>query len=155
VGTGAWLNTDVQGISQIHRALTLDAEGRDFAGVALYAYNQPLAGSTFERRRTFMDQLRESVFASPARAPEWPWVYNTPLGHLQGIAAVSGEVLSDGIVSLVKDGQWVGDVPTSYDGWYGAVDLQPGWYNVVIKHPTAGEVVHDVLIEPGQVTNGP
>lgn len=155
-GTGAWLNTDSQGIAQIQRALASDPNGNNLPGVALYAYNQPLAGSSFERRRQFMDQLRESVFAYPAEAPRWPWVHENPRGHLQGIAAVNGNIVSDYRVSLVKDGQWLRDLPTGYDGWYGAVDLEPGWYNILVKHPQTGaEVWHQVLIEPGKVTNGP
>jgi hypothetical protein len=102
-----------------------------------------------------MDELRQSVFSTPARAPDWPWVYDQTTGHLQGIAAVNGETVSDSYVSLIKDGQWLRDLPTSFDGWYGAVDLEPGWYNVLIRHPEAGEVMHGVLIEAGQVTNGP
>lgn len=155
-GTGAWLNSDAQGIAQIQRALTPDASGNSLPGVALYAYNQPLAGSSFERRRQFMDQLHQSVFAAPAEAPRWPWVYFSSKGHLQGIAAVDGNIVSDYRVSLVKDGQWVRDVPTAYDGWYGAVDLDPGWYTIIVKHPATGaEAAYDVLIEPGKVTNGP
>lgn len=155
-GTGAWLNTDSQGISQIQRALTPDAQGRALAGVSLYSYDQPLAGGGFERRRQFMDQLRESVFAQPAQAPNWPWVYTPWLGHLQGIAAVDGETVSDSRVSLVKDGTWLRDVPTGYDGWYGAVDLEPGTYDILVKHPTSGkEAWYTVVIEAGRVTNGP
>jgi uncharacterized lipoprotein YddW (UPF0748 family) len=156
VGTGAWLNNDMQGISQIHRAITPDEAGRTFSGVALYAYNQPLAGSGFERRRQFMDQLRESVFSYPAVSPNWPWVYYPSHGHLQGIAAVNGKVMSDSHVSIVRDGQWLFDVPTGYDGWYGVVDLEPGHYNIVIQDPETGaEVWHEVMVNAGAVTNGP
>jgi uncharacterized lipoprotein YddW (UPF0748 family) len=155
-GTGAWLNTDQQGISQIQRALTPDEQGRAFPGVALYAYNQPLAGSSFERRRQFMDQLRETVFSTPAQPPNWRWVYYHDKGHLQGIAAVNGQLVRDHRVALVRDGQWLYDIPTSYDGWYGAVDLEPGTYSIGIRHPETGqEVWHNVTVQAGQVTNGP
>lgn len=155
-GTGAWLNTAGQGISQLQRALAPDDQGRKLAGVALYAYNQPLAGSSFERRRQFMDELRETVFAQDAIAPHWDWVYAPTRGHLQGIAVVEGQILSDSYVSLIKDGQWIANLPTSYDGWYGAVDLEPGRYNVLVKNQQTGaEVMHEVIIEAGLVTNGP
>ncbi len=157
-GTGAWLNTDLQGIHQIHRAIVPDEQGRVLPGVALYAYNQPLAGSSFERRRVFMDQLRESVFAPPARSPEWQWVYNPTHGHLQGIAQINGKIMSDtyNAVGLIKDGQWISHIPTSYDGWYGAVDLEPGVYTILIKDPETGEEVwHEVVVQAGLVTNGP
>jgi hypothetical protein len=59
-------------------------------------------------------------------------------------------------VALVRDGQWLYDIPTSYDGWYGAVDLEPGTYSIGIRHPETGqEVWHNVTVQAGQVTNGP
>jgi hypothetical protein len=155
MGMGSWLNNDVQGLHQVYEALQPDEQGRTLDGVAFYSYNQPLAGSSFERRRQYMDQLRTYAFPQPAEPPQWPWVYAMTHGHLQGIAAVNGEVVSDGHVALAKDGQWLRDLPTGYDGWYGAVDLEPGVYQVVIQHPTAGQVTHDVVIQAGMVTNGP
>lgn len=154
-GTGAWLNTREQGIAQLQRAITPDEYGRALAGVALYSYNQPFAGSNPERRREFMDQLRATVFAQPASAPEWPWIAYPTTGHLQGIAAIDGQVVSDAHVALFKDGNWVRDLTASYDGWYGAVDLEPGTYTVVIHGPDGRTVEHSVFIQAGRVTNGP
>lgn len=157
-GTGAWLNSDRQGIAQLQRALAPDAEGRTYQGAILYAYNEPIAGSTFERRRTFMDQLRENVFSSPARPVDWPWVFNNQYGHLQGIARLGDRLLSDSTtnVGLVKDGQWLGHIRTGYDGYYAVVDLEPGVYNILIEDTTTGESAwYEVLIEAGKVTSGP
>jgi Uncharacterized protein conserved in bacteria len=99
--------------------------GAGLVRVAFYSYNQPFAGSNFERRRAFMDQLRATVFAQPARAPVWPWIAYPTTGHLQGMATIDGQIISDARVSLFKDGTWLRDITASYDGWYGAVELDP------------------------------
>lgn len=153
-GTGAWLNSREQGIAQLQRALTPDGGGRVLSGVALYSYDQPFAGSNPERRREFMDQLRATVFAEPARVPVWPWIANPTTGHLQGMATIDGQVVSDAKVSLIKDGVWLRDLAASYDGWYGAVDLEPGAYTVVVHGPNDRTVPYEVFVRPGLVTNG-
>lgn len=155
-GVGAWLSSDLDVLHQMNKALRPDENGHRLSGVALYSYNQPLAGSSFERRRVFMDQLRAADFTDYSPPPDWPWIAYPTHGHLQGIAMVNGAIVSDYRVSLLKDGQWVRDIPTSYDGWYGAVDLEPGFYQVYIEHPTTGESVqHEVAVQAGLVTNGP
>lgn len=155
-GTGAWLNSDEQGISQIARALAADAEGRALAGVALYSYNQPLSGGGFERRRAFMDQLRATVFSQPAQPPVWPWIAYPTGGHLQGIAAIEGQVVGDAAISLFRDGAWVRDLTAAADGWYGAVELPPGGYTVVIRDPASQRAAQIGLeVRAGLVTSGP
>jgi uncharacterized lipoprotein YddW (UPF0748 family) len=151
VGTGAWLNTDEQGINQIQRALAPDEQGRTLSGVALYSYDQPLAGTSFERRREFMDQLKQTVFTQPARPPQWPWVYAPTTGMVQGIATIDGQAVADARVSLLRDGTWVGDLQAQYDGWYGAIELQPGNYTIVIQSGDRQNVL-ETTIQPGQVT---
>lgn len=154
-GMGSWLNTREQGIEQTRRALTPDAQGRVLAGVGFYSYNQPYANSSFEGRREFMDQLRSTVFAQPAVAPNWPWITAPTTGHLQGIASIDGQVIPDAHVGLFKDGNWVRDLTASYDGWYGAVDLEPGAYTVVIHGADGRTVEHQVAIIAGTVMSGP
>lgn len=154
-GMGSWLNTREQGIDQARRALTPDAQGRAHAGVAFYSYNQPYARSTYEGRRQFMDQLRETVFSQPAVAPNWPWVDYPTTGHLQGMAWVDGQIVPNAHVSLFKDGNWVRDMTAAYDGWYGAVELEPGNYTVVIRGPNDRTIEHQVVIKAGMVMNGP
>jgi uncharacterized lipoprotein YddW (UPF0748 family) len=156
-GLGSWFNNPDQNIAQVQRALAPDEHGRYLAGVAFYAYHNLFTGSTFERRREFMDYLRETVFSQPARAPEWPWVAYPTTGHMQGEAKIDGNVVPDATVSLVRDGTWVTDLPVSEDGWYGAVNLEPGTYSIVITTPDGREAVHEnsVVIHPGMVAYGP
>jgi uncharacterized lipoprotein YddW (UPF0748 family) len=151
-GTGAWLNSDAQGIAQIERALAPDEQGRRLAGVALYSYDQPLAGTSFERRREFMDQLRQTVFAQPARPPAWPWVYSPTNGHIQGIATIDGQFIPDARVTLFRDGVWAGDLQAQADGWYGAVELAPGRYTVVVQQGDRS-ATYETEIRAGLVTS--
>lgn len=155
VGTGSWLNDPDQNIAQVRRALEPDEQGRYLAGVAFYAYHNLFAGSNFERRREFMDYLRATVFAQPARAPEWPWISYPTRGMLQGMAIVDGDIIPDAKVSLIKDGTWVQDLAASADGWYGAVELEPGTYAVRVQDPATGRETwyEGVNVVPGVVTS--
>lgn len=157
VGTGAWLNSDTQGIDQIARAINPDEAGRRLSGVALYSYNQPLSGTNFERRRAFMDQLRSTVFAQPAQAPTWPWVAYPTTGHLQGIATIEGQVVADAHITLYRNGAWTREFTGTGDGWYGVIELEPGQYTVVVKDPARPErnTTFALDIRAGQVTSGP
>lgn len=155
-GMGSWMNTPEQNLTQIYKALDPNVAGQPLAGVAFYSYNEPMYGSTFERRRQFMDYLRQTVFAQPAAAPTWQWIANPTTGHLMGIAQVNGQLVSDHYVLLFHNGEWLRNISTSYDGWYGAVDLEPGEYEVYIEHPSTGEAVrHTVNVAAGAVTLGP
>lgn len=154
VGVGAWLNTPEQNISQIQRALAVDAPGRPIAGVSFFSYARPFATSNDAARRTFMDQLRATVFAQPAQAPDWPWIVAPSGGHLQGIAVVDGQVTPGAKVSLFHNGAWLRDIRAESDGWFGAVELPPGVYTVIITHPDGRQTRHDqVLVQPGLVSS--
>ncbi len=156
VGTGAWLNTDQQGIAQIQRALAPDEQGRMLSGVALFSYNQPISASDRAQRRAFMDLLRATVFAQPAQAPLWPWIANPSTGHLQGIATIDGQVVPDAWVTLIHEGNWLRDLNAAADGWYGAVDLPPGQYVLLIRDPASQRTAQlNVAIQAGLVTSGP
>lgn len=153
-GTGAWLNSDWEGIGQIARALAPDAEGRALSGVALFSYHEPLADSDPGRRRVFMEQLRSTVFAQPAAAPIWPWLAAPTTGHLHGMATIDGRVIGDAHVTLFREGAWVREFTGAVDGWYGAVELAPGSYTVIIRDPATGqEAQQQVIVRAGQVTS--
>lgn len=156
-GVGAWQNTAEQNIGQIARAILPDEAGRSLAGVALYAYHLPVARSNDDRRHAFMDFMRSSVFAQPANAPAWPWVVYPSTGHLQGIAAIEGQLIPDAHIVLFRDGVWLREFNASTDGWYGAVELEPGHYSIAINDPRKPErkTVVEVDVRAGAVTSGP
>lgn len=155
-GLGSWLNTPDENVAQVMRSIAPDAEGRFLSGVAFYAYHNLFVGSDTQRRQEFLDMLRSGVFAQPARAPDWPWMTYPTTGHLQGIAVIDGETIPDAVVSLVKDGTWVRDITASVDGWYGAVELEPGDYTIVVRSPTDDRQAsyEHVIVHPGVVAHG-
>jgi uncharacterized lipoprotein YddW (UPF0748 family) len=155
-GLGSWLNTPEQNIAQVSRSLAPNAEGETLGGVAFYAYHNLFVGSDPQRRREFMDMLRTQVFPEPARAPDWPWIANPTKGMLQGMATIDGEIIPDAQILLLKDGVWVRDVTASVDGWYGAVELEPGNYTVIVRDPASERETQyeNVNVVPGMVAFG-
>jgi uncharacterized lipoprotein YddW (UPF0748 family) len=152
-GIGSWLNTPEQNIGQAQRAVTPDAEGRGVAGIAFFSYANPFSGVNDDSRRAFMDQLRATVFAQPARAPAWPWVFAPTSGMLQGIASVEGQTAGGAKVTLIRDGQWLRDITASGDGWFGAVELPPGNYTVVVTRGDGKQEWRGAVVNPGAVTS--
>ncbi|NJN19344.1 MAG: family 10 glycosylhydrolase [Oscillochloris sp.] len=153
VGLGSWLNDSWENQSQIERALAPDAYGRALAGVAFFSYNQPIAGSNRERRREFMDHLRGTVFAGHVVAPVWPWIAAPTAGHLQGIAAVAGQIVPGAKITIIHEGQWLYDISAGTDGWYGAVELPPGSYTIVVTAADGRQQAYPTVITPGLVTS--
>jgi hypothetical protein len=100
-----------------------------------------------------MDQLRATVFAGPAQAPEWPWIAAPSAGLLQGMATVDGEIAPDAKVTLIHEGQWLRDISSGGDGWFGAVELPPGRYTVVITRADGRQSAVEATITPGLVTS--
>jgi uncharacterized lipoprotein YddW (UPF0748 family) len=152
-GIGAWLNTPEQNLGQVQRALAPDAEGRRLAGVAFFSYANPFSGVNDESRRAFMDQLRATVFAQPALAPAWPWIVAPTGGMLQGIASVEGQVAGGAKVSLIRDGVWLRDLAAAGDGWFGAVELPPGNYSVVVTLPDGRQEWRQTVVQAGLVSS--
>jgi hypothetical protein len=103
-----------------------------------------------------MDQLRATVFAQPSRAPDWPWIVAPTTGQLQGMAVVDGEIVGDAAISLFRNGAWERDLSASADGWFGAVELPPGAYTILVRNPAAERAVeYNVTVHAGLVANGP
>lgn len=152
-GIGAWLNTPEQNLGQARRALAPDEQGRALAGVAFFSYANPFSNVDDNTRRAFMDQLRATVFAQPARAPAWPWIAAPTGGHLQGIASVGGQVAGNAKVTLIRDGVWLRDLFAAGDGWFGAVELPPGSYLVVVTLPDGRQEVRRATVNAGLVTS--
>lgn len=152
-GLGSWLNSPEQNIAQIQRALAPDEHGRALAGVGFFSYDKPVAGANPERRRAFMDHLRATVFAGPAQAPSWPWIVAPSTGHLQGMAVVDGQITPDAKVSLIHEGQWLKDIYSGADGWFGAVELPPGRYTVVVTRADGRQGVVETTVMPGLVSS--
>ncbi len=151
-GVGVFLNSPDNGIAQVQRALAADAEGRGVAGVAFFSYYVPSPNSTDAGRQAFMDRLKASVFAEPARVPVWPWIANPTSGHIQGIATIDGQIVPAARITLLQNASPVRDLTAASDGWYGAVDLPPGSYTVVIQAGDNRTAQHTTTVHAGTVT---
>jgi hypothetical protein len=72
------------------------------------------------------------------------------------MAAINGRIISDAHMTLLLNGGWAREFTGAVDGWYGAVDLAPGSYTIVIQDPHSGEQAqYGVVVRAGQVTSGP
>ena len=50
----------------------------------------------------------------------------------------------------------VSDMSASFDGWFGAVDLEPGSYTALVRNPADGRTAEIALeVQPGLVASGP
>ncbi|MBC8076745.1 MAG: hypothetical protein H7Y32_11775, partial [Chloroflexales bacterium] len=59
-------------------------------------------------------------------------------------------------VSLFRQGVWLRDLSASFDGWFGAIDLEPGAYTVLVRNPANGRTAELALqVLPSSVANGP
>jgi uncharacterized lipoprotein YddW (UPF0748 family) len=139
VGHGAWLNSVAGTLDQVGYAL-----GAGAAGVAAYAYSD-LSSDTAGRDEV-LDALRWGPFVQPAATPPMPWkdAYGTLMGHLAQLPLPA----RDGVAvqlrgpverTLVSDG----------GGWFGAVDLPPGWYSAAVALPDGGAIMGAAEVWPG------
>ncbi|NJP07030.1 MAG: carboxypeptidase regulatory-like domain-containing protein [Chloroflexaceae bacterium] len=154
-GLGAWFNTPARVIDQAYQALMPDEQGRRLAGVAIYDYDEPLLDSNPWRRRQFMEELRAYLFTEPAAPLALPWITNPTTGHLQGRAtSFEGETIAHASVWILGNGRWH-VLRASVDGWYSVMDLEPGLYTVIVRHPEthAFLVKHWVVVQRGRVTS--
>ncbi len=152
-GIGAWLNSSQQNINQVQRALSPDGQGRALSGVAFFSYARPTTGFGDEARHAFMDELRATVFAQPAYVPQWPWIVAPTGGHLQGIATIDGQAIPEAKVTLFHQGVWLRDIYSMADGWFGAVELPPGNYNLAITAPDGRQSWFSTTVRPGLVSS--
>jgi uncharacterized lipoprotein YddW (UPF0748 family) len=152
-GLGNWLNEHHEINWQLGRALAPDDRGRYLSGVAFYSYANPVADATPERHGWLLDQLRWTYFGQPAQVPQWPWIYQPTHGMLQGIATVDGVVQPNARVTFIRDGQWLFDRQSAADGWFGAIELPPGSYTIVVTLPDGRQQVTPATVTPGLVTS--
>lgn len=91
------------------------------------------------------------VFPSPVPVPAMPWKTNPTKGFLMGtVADFTGRPYDHLKVTL--RGPETREVYTDGYGWFGAADLTPGHYQVMIsKHDFVGRRLINVWVEPGKV----
>lgn len=75
-----------------------------------------------------------AIFKDPAAVPAMPWKPSATVGHLGDIASLNGSRVDTGSVTIrnLSTGD-PRDAATDGNGFFGAVDVTPGTYDVVVK----------------------
>ncbi len=141
-GLGIYLNPIDDTLSQIRRSLETTP-----TGVSLYALANPDSAPS-QGFDAFARALTGSVFAEPAILPRLPWKTNPSKGHLMGTTPFD----SAAVYLYNSAGELVKTTRTDGSGFYGAVDLPPGEYALIIEKGADRRVVTGVNVNPGQVT---
>ncbi len=165
VGTGLYLNTVPDSMSQWLRVRQPSPLGRHALGMTGYSYGTPSRDGT--PRRSFVNAAVTEVFTQTAHTPFIAWKDAPDLGHLMGTVI---EVFPcpdtdlDGY-PLNLSGPASRQLTTDGSGWFGAVDLQPGTYqlSVTLQSPSmtiqvpveiaAGAVTERTIFLPGCATH--
>jgi hypothetical protein len=87
-------------------------------------------------------------------APKLPWKQSPALGHLMGVVRGSeGRVLDGAVVTLYLAGSMRSRrVISDGNGFYGFVDLEPGYYFALCQQGEEYLFAAPIRIEAGRVT---
>jgi uncharacterized lipoprotein YddW (UPF0748 family) len=148
MGPGIFDNTIADSIGQIERAFEKGA-----TGIALYSY-ATFSDDPQVLRSSLIDALtagdgRPGPFATPARPPILPWKTSRPEAHLYGRALdPTGKPLDGATVTL--RGPETRTLTADGSGYFGAIALAPGDYQVALNLPGAPAPT-TVAIQPGKL----
>jgi len=165
VGTGLYLNTVPDSMSQWIRVRQPSPTGHYALGISGYSYGTSSDDGT--PRRTFVNAAVTEVYTHIASTPFLGWKDAPALGHLMGrltqVFPCPGMNL-DGY-PLTLSGPASRQLLTDGNGWFGAVDLPPGAYQltVSVNNPSttiqvpvdivAGAVTQRSILLPGCATD--
>jgi uncharacterized lipoprotein YddW (UPF0748 family) len=161
IGTGLYLNEVPASMSQWLRVRQPSPLGNHALGIAGYSYGTSSNDGT--PRRSVVNAAVSEVFTGTASTPFIGWKDAPDLGHLMGtliqVFPCPGMDL-DGY-PLTLSGPVERQMHTDGSGWFGAVDLPPGSYqltvdvlnpNITVQRPveiTAGAVTDRSILLPG------
>jgi hypothetical protein len=133
VGTGLYLNTVPDSMSQWLRVRLPSPLGTHALGISGYSYGTPSSDGT--SRRSFVNTAVTEVFTQTAHSPFIAWKDAPELGHLMGTLT---EVFPCPDTSLegyplTLSGPAHREMRTDGGGWFGTVDLPPGTYQLSIE----------------------
>ncbi len=151
VGTGLYLNSVPNSVSQWLRVRQASGLGNHAWGVIGYSYATPSNDGT--SKRSFVNAVVANVFNQAADAPSLPWKDAPSLGHLRGrlFYAPPCRLPLDGY-AVTLTGPQTRALLTDGWGWFGAVDLPPGNYLLSAQVPGSGETVRvPVVITAGAI----
>lgn len=157
IGIGAFLNDAGDTLSQARRALAPSASGQTAQGVAFYSYAATNRGAL--PREELLRQLtgtpsagQEPIFAVPVSTPAMSWKAQPATGHLKGLVRYADGQPGDGL-KVALDGPEQRTLAVSGAGFYGATELSPGTYTIIVSRGCQVLAVELVDIEAGRVAS--
>lgn len=172
VGVGIFLNSIEGSLQQIRRALYEPSRQGQWAdGVALFSYattnaaappaNVARPNSEFYRalaHPSAYDPNPVPVFAEPIPTPEMPWKTHPTTGHVMGVLRWADGQPADGV--LVEISREIGpalvrlrQIRSDGSGFFGAVDLEPGFYHLKAIPEGGGSATASIQIRAGEVAS--
>jgi uncharacterized lipoprotein YddW (UPF0748 family) len=166
IGTGLYLNTVEDSLTQIRGALGTNPGGRGAAGWVGFSYRTP--DRLVNERRRAPEYARAELAAGlsapgePARTPLFPtsvpvppmrWKLTPTTGHLRGAIVTAEGAPADQILVELYDaeGNLVAARRTTGTGWIGFVDLAPGSYRLAAAGRAGVQSSLSVTVVAGQV----
>ncbi len=169
-GLGVYLNSIEGSLRQVRRSLMASLPGVVFyamanpdAAVAGNPHALPPGSDTPVRGfaefaaaltegKYESPEMRPPVFAEDAVLPRLPWKAAPTTGHLMGHARSGGEPLDSAAAYIYNsEGRIERAVRADGGGFFGAVDLPPGEYAVIVVHRDRGWVSNVLTVEAGRV----
>lgn len=145
-GPALYLNDIEHAIAQARKTFEPTAAGNHAAGWSGYSYANVSrtatagdAATKASEREALIEALTTTdpdggvpVFAEPAVVPDMSWKTSPTTGHLAGSVTVAGDPADQVEVSIrrLDPGGATQTALTDGSGWFGAVDLEPGRYQV-------------------------
>jgi uncharacterized lipoprotein YddW (UPF0748 family)/N-acetylmuramoyl-L-alanine amidase len=151
VGTGLYLNSVQDSMSQWRRANQPSRSGNRVLGIAGYSYATPSDEGTSQL--AFANVAATEVFTQPATTPAIPWKDFPTRGHLMGVLtpSLSCRPGLDGH-PLTLTGPENRTLVADGGGWFGAVDLPPGQYLLTTEILTPSWLINvPVTVSSGTV----
>jgi hypothetical protein len=156
VGTGLLTNTVEDSMSQWLRVRQPSPSANYALGIAGYSYGTPSNDDT--PRRSFINAAVTDLFTHIAHTPFLGWKDAQDLGHLMGslIAVFPCPGMYVDGYALTLSGPTNRQLLTDGNGWFGAVDLPPGRYQLSVNVLNPATTIQiPVDITAGAVTERP
>jgi len=156
VGTGLYLNSVPASMSQWLRVRQPSPSGNHALGISGYSYGTSSNDGT--PRRSFINAAVTEVFTQAAATPFIGWKDAPALGHLMGTLSQVFPCpgFSPDGYPLTLSGPANRQLLTDGNGWFGAVDLPPGSYQISVDLLNPDITVQvPVNITAGAVTERP
>ncbi len=150
IGPGTYLNSLSNALFQLNYTRLPSPRGNYADGFSIYSYMVPTKDGI--SRSAFYTAVRNAVSPAPANPPVMPWKTAPTKGHLKGFVYGGGPTNPLDGASVTITGPNNKNTITDATGFYGAVDLQPGTYNITATASGLGSQTRTVTVNTGEVT---